>query len=123
MRNYPLCKVSQKAFSMGKEIIPYCEGELQHHMKIWFEGFLMKTADYHYITTFMLPCIKLYTKIHKEINSALNGSPADIDQAYYNIMYGKYGEEEVSLRTNWLAKLQQVAPYYLHLIQQEALQQ
>ena len=118
MKNYPLCKVAQKAFSMGKKIIPYCKGELQRYMEIWFETFLVKTTDYHYITSLLLPCIKLCIKAHREINSALNGSPADIDQAYYNIMSGKYGEEEVSLRTNWLARLQQVAPYYLRVIQQ-----
>ena len=122
IKNYPMCKVAQKAYAMREKIIPYCEGKQLHHMKIWFEGFKVKTSDCHYITALILPCVKLYIRIHKQINSSLlNGSP-DIEQTYYNIMSGKYGEEEALIKTNYFIRLKEIAPYYLHLMQQEASQ-
>ena len=121
MKDYPLCKVAQRAFAMTKEnILPYCEGEQLHHMTLWCESFQTKTSDYHYITTLMIPCIKLYIKLHKQISSSLlNGSP-DTESTYRDIMNGKYGEEEASVRTKWLINIQKVAPYYLPTMQLEA---
>ena len=123
MKDYPLCKVAQSAFAMMKEnILPHCEGELLHHMTIWCEGFQMKTYDCHYVATLMIPCIKLYIKQHKRISSSLlNGSP-DTELTYRDIMIGKYGEEEESVRTKWLINLQKVAPYYLSFMQQASQQ-
>ena len=120
IKNYPLCNVAQKAVTMVKNIIPYCDGELLHNMMIKCEHLQMRTHDYHRITTLILPPIKLYIKVHKQITSSLlNGSP-DIELTYHYIRSGKYDKERKLVWTNHLIKLQEVAPNY---VQQRASQQ
>ena len=120
IKNYPLCNVAQKAVTMVKNITPYCDGELLHNMMMWCEHLQMRTHDYHRITTLILPPIKLYIKVHKQITSSLlNGSP-DIELTYHYIRSGKYDKERKLVWTNHLTKLQEVAPNY---VQQRASQQ
>ena len=120
IKNYPLCNVAQKAVTMVKKIIPYCDGELLHYMMMRCEYLQMNTHDYHEITTLALPHIKLNIKHHKQITSSLlNGSP-DIELTYHYIRSGKYDEESELLSTNQLIKLQEVAP---NIVQQQASQQ
>ena len=120
IKNYPLCNVAQKAVTMVKKIIPYCDGELLHYMMMECEYLQMKTHDYHDITTLLLPDIKLLIKLHKQITSSLlNGSP-DIELTYHYISSGKYREERELVSTNRLIKLQEVSPNY---VQQQASQQ
>ena len=120
IKNYPLYNVVQKAVTMVKKIIPYCDGELLHYMMMLCEEFQMRTLDYHNITTLALPHIKLHIKLHKQITSSLlNGSP-DIELTYHYFMTGKYDEEEDLVVTNRLIKLQEVAPIW---VQQHTSQQ
>ena len=120
IKNYPLCNVAQKAVTMVKKIIPYCDGELLHYMMMRCELLQMKTSDYHDITTLLLPTIKLFIKLHKQITSSLlNGSP-DIELIYHYITSDKYDQELQLMSTNRLIKLQEVAPNY---VQHEASQQ
>ena len=120
VKNYPLCDVAQKAVTMVKKIIPYCDGELLHDMMWRCEILQMMTPDYYNINTLLLPRIKLYIKLHKQITSSLlNGSP-DIELTYNYIMSGKYDEEQELVGTNRLIKLQEVAP---NIVQQLASQQ
>ena len=120
IKNYPLCNVAQKAVTMVKKIIPYCDGKLLHYMMRECECLQMYTPDYHEITTITLPHIKLYVKLHKQITSSLlNGSP-DIELNYHYFTSGKHNEELELIRTNSLIKLQEVAPSY---VQQQASQQ
>ena len=120
IKNYPLCTVAQKAVTMVKKIVPYCDGELLHYMMMVCEGLQIKAHDYHDITTLTLPLIKLQITLHEQITSSLlNGSP-DIELTYHYIMSGKYDEEYELLNTNHLIKLQEVAPNY---VQQQASQQ
>ena len=120
IKTYPLCDVAQNAVTMVKKIIPYCDGKLLHYMMIRCEGLQMMTPDYHDITILLLPHIKLFIKLHKQItNSLMNGSP-DFELTYHYIMSGKYNEEEELVRTNYLIKLQEVAP---NIVQQAASQQ
>ena len=110
IKDYPLCIVAQEAVIMVKKIIPYCDGELLHYVMTRCEGLQTMTHDNHIITTSILPHIKLTIKLHKQITSSLlNGSP-DIELTYHYIMSGKYNEEEKLIRTNYLIKLQEVAP-------------
>ena len=110
IKNYPLCDVAQKAVTMVKKIIPYCDGKLLHDMMERCECLQMKTPDYHGITILLLPLIKLDIKLHKQITSSLlNGSP-DIELTNHYIMSGKYKEEGELMMTNCLIKLQEVAP-------------
>ena len=71
IKNYPLCNIAQKAVTMVKKIIPYCDGKLLHYMMIYCECLQIKTHDYHDITTLTLPHIKLNIKLHKQITSSL----------------------------------------------------
>ena len=120
IKNYPLCIVAQKAVTMVKRILPYCDGELLHFITMKYEGLQVLTSDYHYITTFMLPYIKLFIKQHNEITSSIhNGSP-DIELTYHCFMSGKYDEEEELVHTYHLIKLQEVVPNY---VREQASQQ
>ena len=120
IKNYQLCNVAQKAVTMVKKIIPYCEGELLHNVIMKCEYLQMMTPDYHRSTTSLLPCIQLHIKLHKQITSSLlNGSP-DIELIYRYIMSGKHDEEIELVKTNHFIKLQEVAP---NIVQQLASQQ
>ena len=113
IKNYSLCDVAQKAVTMVKKIIPYCDGILLHYMIRECEGLQMMTSDYHLITTSSLPHIKLCIKLHKQITSSLlNGSP-NIELTYHYIMSGEYYEEEELVTANHYIKVQEVAPNYV----------
>ena len=112
IKNYPLCNVAQQAVTMLEKIISYCDGKLLHVM-IERENLQIMTHDYHAITTSLLPHIKLLIKLHKQITSSLlNGSP-DIELTYHYIMSGKFEQEAELEDTNYLIKLQEVAPNYV----------
>ena len=117
IKDYPLCNVAQKAVTMVKKIIPYCDGEVLHDMMIWHERLFVKTPDYHAFTTLTLPGIKICIKLHKEITSSLlNGSP-DAELIYTYIMSGKYDEEIALVKTYRLIKLQEAVPNYAYFLQ------
>ena len=116
IKNYPLCNVVQKAVTMVKKIIPYCDGELLQNMMFLCEHLQIKTPDYHEITTLILPFIRLDIKLHKQITS----SSPDIELTYHYIRSDKYGEERELVMNNRLIKLQRVAPNW---VQQQASQQ
>ena len=119
IKNYPLCILAQNAVTMMKRIIPYCDGELLHFIALImiYEKLQMMTSDYHDFTTLILPSIKLHIKRHNKITSSLhNGSP-DIELTYHYFTSGKYDEELELVRTNYLIKLQEVAPNF---VQKEA---
>ena len=120
IKNYPLGDVAQKAVTMVKKIIPYCDGELLHYMMMRCEYFQIKTPDYHDITTLVLPHIKLYIKLHNQITSSLLNGSHDIELTYHYIMSGKCYEELELVKVNHLIKLQEAAP---NIVQQQALQQ
>ena len=113
IKTYPLCIVAQKSVIMMKRIIPYCDGELLHFIIMEYEGLQTKTSDYHVITTLILPHIMLHIKQHNKMASSLhNGSP-DIELTYHYFMSGKYNEELELVNTNYLIKLQEVAPNHV----------
>ena len=51
IKHYPLCILAQKAVTMVKRIIPYCDGELLHFITMKCEQLQIKTSDYHPFTT------------------------------------------------------------------------
>ena len=113
IKNYPLCNVAQKAVTMVKKIIPYCDGKLLHYMMMRCEHLQMMTHDYHDMSTLGLPYIKLRIKQCKKITtSLLNGSP-DIELTYQYIRSDKYAEEEKLVSINYLIKRQEVAPNFV----------
>ena len=110
IKSYPLSEVAQKAVTMVKKTIPYCDGKLLHYMMMQCEHLQMRIHDYHPIAILILPYIKLHIKVHKQITSSLlKGSP-EIEQTYHYITSGEYYEECELLKTNYLIKLQEVAP-------------
>ena len=119
MKSYPSCSVTQKAVTMVKKIIPYCDGELLHYMMIKYEMLQMMTCDYHDITISLLPRIMLHIKEHKQIISALHKGSPDTELTYHYFLSGKNSEEYQLVNTNYLIRKQEVAPNY---IQQKASQ-
>ena len=120
IKNYPLYIIAQKAVTMVKRILPYCDGELLHFITMRCELLQRNTSAYHIITILMLPYIKLFIKQHNEITSSIhNGSP-DIELTYHYFTSGKFREEQELVDTNHLIKLQEVAPNY---VRERALQQ
>ena len=115
IKKYPVCDVAQKAVSMVKRIIPYCDGddELLYYVTRLCEGLQLMTPGYHEISTLTLPYIRLHIKLHKQIVSSLLTGPHDIELTYQYIMYGKYKEENDLVMTNCLIKLQEATPYYV----------
>ena len=112
IKNYPLCMLAQKAVTMVKMIIPYCDGELLLSITLRCEQLQMMTSEYHYITTKTLPDIKLCIKHHHKITSSLhNGSP-DIELTNHYFRSGKYNEDVELVWANHLIKLQEVAPNF-----------
>ena len=84
------------------------------------EELQLMTCDYHSITVLLLPFIKLYIKVHKQITGALlKGSP-DTELTYHYFMSGKHDQEHELVNTNWLIRIQEVAP---NCVQQLASQQ
>ena len=114
IKNYPLCNVLQKAVTMVKKIIPNCDTKLLHFMIKTCENLQMMTPNYHNITTLVLLYVKYYIKLHKQITSSLlTGSP-DIEVTYNNFMSGKFDEDYKLVRSNWLIKIQEVAPNFVY---------
>ena len=110
IKNYPLFMLAQKAVTMVKRIISYCDGELLHFITIKYEQCQTMTSDYHRITIGILPYVKLFVKQHNKITSSLqNGSP-DIQLTYQYFRSGKFKEELELVEVNQLIKLQEVAP-------------
>ena len=111
-KNYPSCIVAQKTVAMVKSIIPYCDGEQIFRTKLWCEYLQMMTPEYHSICTLILPCIKLFIKLHKQITaSLLKGSPHV--ELTYDYIINKFDEEKELLKNNHYFKVQEVAPKFV----------
>ena len=118
-KNYPLCNVAQKAITMVKKILPYCDDELLQCLTRRCEE-LHGLKNDHNIIAVVLPVIKLNIKRLKQITSSLvNGSP-DTELMFHYICSEKYYEEGELLNTNYLIKLHEVAP---SIAQREASRQ
>ena len=110
IKNYSLCGIAHNAVTVLEKIILYCDGEILQKIKFKCEQIYMVTPDYHYITTLILPTIKLFIRHHRQISASLcNGSP-DIELTYYYILSDKCKEEFELLDINHSIKIQGVAP-------------
>ena len=110
MRIYPLFNISQKAITIAKKIIPYCEGELLDAINMSSERLQLMTHDYHIICTLIIPSGKIHVEFLKQITSALMNGPPDIELTYNYFTCNKYSEDLNLVRVNRLIKLQEVAP-------------
>ena len=70
------------------------------------------SSGYHVVTTNILPLIKLHIKLHNQFSNSLTKGSPYIELDYDYIASGKYHEDYKSLRTNYLIKIQEVAPNF-----------
>ena len=106
---YPSHQIALRAVTTVKKIIPYCDGELRQYMSRTCERLMMLTCDYHDMTLSLLPHIKLYIKLHKQITgSLLNRSPGN-EVTYRYIMSGKFSDEIDLISIKKSLKLKEVA--------------
>ena len=118
IRNHPLCNIAKRAAALVMDrIIPYCDGEQQYYIMVRCEGLQMKKSDYHYITTFLVPAMKLYIRLHKQITTSLLSGSADIERTHRYIRSGKFDREYELLGINEYKKLREIAPIF---VQQQA---
>ena len=114
IKNYPLCNVVQKAITMIKKIIKYCDGELLDCVLAGYEQLQLLTVDNNSFTMLILPLIKMYIKRHKRITSSLlNGSP-HIEQTFDYLTSNKNNEELELIISNYFIRLQEIAPNYTY---------
>ena len=107
---YPLALIAQKAVTMVKKIIPYCDGELLNYIMNRYEWLHTMIPDYHRITLMLLPYVKLSTKDLELIYSALQiGSPA-IETTLQYFSSGQNHQEYQLVEINYYTKLKEVAP-------------
>ena len=109
-KSYRLGSVAQRAVTMTKKILPYCEGEELFYMTFWCEDMYTMATDYHAINTLILPLIKLLTKILQQIMTSLEKGSASIESMYHYLTSGKAEEEGELLWNNYLINLQEVSP-------------
>ena len=111
---YPLFNVAQKAITIVKKIIPYCEGRLLGAINMLNEKLHFMTLDYHIICTLTIPLSKIHIEFLKQITSALmNGSP-DIELTYNYFTSNKCSEDVDLVSVHYLIKLQEIAPNYIN---------
>ena len=113
MNDYPLCHVVQKAMSTVKTIMPHCDSKLSQSIEMRCEYLQMMLPDYHMVTALEIPRMRFHIKTYKQISHSLvSGSPS-IEETYQYIISDEYLEEMDMAKTNWLIKLQEVAPRYV----------
>jgi len=71
---YRLPVVVEQAVTLVRKIFPYCDSELLHYIKEWFQGLEIRAPDYHEINLRILPHIKLYVKQVQQIHTSLHAS-------------------------------------------------
>ena len=109
VEGYPICKVAQKADAVVGKIIPYCNEESLHYVLKQSEEFQITKPDNHLIKTWILPRMKLFIKLHKQIsNSLLTGTPK-IESTCQYIKSGEFNKELKLVNASLLTKLQQIA--------------
>jgi len=107
--NYPVGPIALNCLTMVKSM-QSSDFELRRRIKVWNELLHRITPSYHYITYMTLPRVKLYTKLHKQIDEALQTGSSNVDQIIEYYTSGRYHEEVAQFWTNYLNKLQEVAP-------------
>ena len=111
MKNYPLCHIAEKAASMVEmKIKPYCDVAQHEYITLRCESLHMLKHGYHEISLTLLPEIKLFLELHRQISISLCKGPRDIQQTYQYLRSGKFKEKYMKLETDACIKLQKVAP-------------
>ena len=113
IREYPLHNVIEEAVNTVKAVMPYCDGRSSQILVNKCEHLQMMLPDYHIITTQIIPRIKFYIKTYELITFSLSCGSPSIEETYQHILSNEYFEEMDLVETNWLIKMQEVAPNYI----------
>jgi len=109
-KNYPMAEIAQKAVTTIKKTFPYCDRRLKVNIAWWCEKLQMMTPDYHDNTLTVIPYMKLYAKELEQIYSSLQKGSPHIENAQNHFLSGQHEEEFQMIMSNYLIKLQEVAP-------------
>ena len=109
-REYPIAMTAQQAVTIVKKTIPYCDGKLLEIIIRECEFLQAKTGDYDQITLLILPVVKLFIKELQLIHSSLQAGSPDIEATKQYFLSGQHEEEIGLVDSNYLIKLQEVAP-------------
>ena len=113
-RNCSIGHIASNGASIVKKITVNCDKELLQYINLCHQGLTVLTPDYHYISMFLLPCMKMYVKLYKEIENVLQtGSPSHIKQMQNYIISKKFFEELKLLEANRWIKLREIAPQFV----------
>ncbi|XP_065894262.1 uncharacterized protein [Dysidea avara] len=109
-REYPIAMTAQQAVTIVKKTIPYCDGKLLEIIIRECEFLQAKTGDYDQITLLILPVVKLFIKELQLIHTSLQAGSPDIEATKQYFLSGQHEEEIGLVDSNYLIKLQEVAP-------------
>ena len=115
--SYPIAKVAEEAVTMMKKIILYCDHRLLNVIVRESEVFQMMTRDYHEIALAIIPLITLRTKELQKIHNSLQAGSPNVEATQQYFLSGQSDEEFQLLRTNYLIKVQEIAPIYVQGVQ------
>ena len=114
--SYPIANIAQKAVVIVNNFITHCNLGPLNFISAICEMLQTMTSEYSLLTLNILPRIKIQINLLHRINdSILAGSP-DSEQMYDYIKSQKLVEEFDAVVTDWLTKLQEVAPNYVQQI-------
>ena len=93
-----------------REIAMYCDIILQTDLLEKCKQLQNLTHEYHPITIEKLPRLKLYTKLHKDITTCLDGnsSTPDIMRIYIHISSGEFNEMVEIVYRKYVTKIQEI---------------
>ena len=112
-KNYPIGLLAQQAVTLVHSFTECCDGLLADYVKKGCEALQVMTPDYHEITLWIIPNIKLLTNELEQINNSLLMGTPHIDVTFQYYASGKYEEDKDSLTSNYLMKRQEVAPNFV----------
>ena len=110
MNDYPISAVAQQAVTMVKKLILYCDGMLLDFTMMEFERLQLFTAEYHHITSVILPGIKLCTNDLQLIYTSLQTGSSMAKRFIFSRQHDKEFEK---IETDHLAKIREVAPNFV----------
>ena len=112
IKNYPLGNIVLKAITMTNKLILCCNPVyiLQDFMVRRHEVLQTITNDNHYINTALLPIIKFYIKLHKDITFSVAAGAPYIEKIYRYFRTNRFNEDFSLLWNNYLIKKQKLAP-------------
>jgi len=106
----PIGLVVKKSVNMLAKL---CEDKTLTNIVMLCKEMQIMLPEYHFISTHIVPYIKLFVKLHEQICTSLqNGSP-DVELTHYYIICGKFKKDLRSVIQKRYHKLQGINPEYV----------